>query len=24
VQRGTLAELAAAPATPWIARFAGG
>jgi molybdate transport system ATP-binding protein len=24
VQRGTLGELAAAPATPWIARFAGG
>jgi len=24
VQRGTLAELAAAPATPWVARFAGG
>ncbi len=23
VQRGTLAELAAAPATPWVARFAG-
>jgi molybdate transport system ATP-binding protein len=24
VQHGTLAELAAAPATPWVARFAGG
>ena len=24
VQRGTLAELATAPATPWVARFAGG